>query len=158
MHRLIWIFSACTCDFVGFVMPKFVHKLWQSYKEWRTSFDLHVAVSCAIIVEFALLLYIVRKTCLTMRNYMTRYTRKMTRKFTKIYAPHDDGKHAERGKAEKVYVYFPNPVEQIRRVFDDNWRIIFVSSPLKHTLWVLIRILMSTHNVCFYGEISKIIL
>ena len=31
-------------------------------------------------------------------------------------------------------------MEQIRWVFDDNWRIIFVSSPEKHTLWILIRI------------------
>ena len=28
-------------------------------------------------------------------------------------------------------------------------------SPLKHILWV--PILMSTHNICFYGEITKII-
>ena len=35
--------------------------------------------------------------------------------------------------------------EQIRRVFDDISRIIFVISP------------MSTHNICFYGEINKII-
>ena len=31
-------------------------------------------------------------------------------------------------------------VEQMRRVFDDNLRIIFYSSPLKYMLWVLIRI------------------
>ena len=49
-------------------------------------------------------------------------------------------------------------VEQIRRVFGDNWRIIFYNSPQKHILWVLGKaILMSTHNICFYGEITKII-
>ena len=40
-------------------------------------------------------------------------------------------------------------------VFDHNRRIIFVSSPWKHLLWVLIRI-TSAHNIHFYGEISKI--
>ena len=32
--------------------------------------------------------------------------------------------------------------DQIRRVFDDNWKVIFISSPWKHTctLWVLVRI------------------
>ena len=39
---------------------------------------------------------------------------------------------------------------------------IFIISPQKHMLWVLIRsalargLLMSTHNVCFCGEIRKI--
>ena len=32
-----------------------------------------------------------------------------------------------------------DPMEQIRGLFDDNWRIIVVSSPWKHMLWVLIR-------------------
>ena len=32
------------------------------------------------------------------------------------------------------------PVEQIRWVFGDNWKIIFINSPYKHMLWVLIRI------------------
>ena len=50
-------------------------------------------------------------------------------------------------------------MEQIRWVFDDNWRIIFVSFP-----YVVVTqnrpgkaILMSTYNLCFYGELSKII-
>ena len=37
---------------------------------------------------------------------------------------------------------------------------IFLISPRKHILWVLIRsalaLLMSTHNICFCGEIRKI--
>ena len=52
--------------------------------------------------------------------------------------------------------------EEIRCVFDDNSKIFFVKSSLKPMLWVLIRIaseaiLMSTHNIGFYDEISKII-
>ena len=64
--------------------------------------------------------------------------------------------------------------KHVRRVFNDNLKIIFDSK-----LWVLIRvakypqhmflwrnmenypsevILMSTHNICLYGELSKIIL
>ena len=46
-------------------------------------------------------------------------------------------------------------------IFDDNSKIIFISSSLKQMLRVLIRfgkaILMSTHNIGFYEEISKII-
>ena len=47
-------------------------------------------------------------------------------------------------------------------IFDDNSKIIFVKSSLKPMLWVLISILgeailMSTHNIGFYEEISKII-
>ena len=56
------------------------------------------------------------------------------------------------GKTGKSPIKTPWPsiskVEQIRWVFDDNWRIIFVSSPQKHvvgTHWVL----MSTHNFVF---------
>ena len=35
---------------------------------------------------------------------------------------------------------------------------IFLISPRKHMLWVLIAeaLLMSTHNICFCGEIRKI--
>ena len=45
-------------------------------------------------------------------------------------------------------------------IFDDNSKIIFVKSSLKSMLWVLISeaILMSTHNIGFYEEISKIII
>ena len=52
--------------------------------------------------------------------------------------------------------------EQIRWLFDDNWRIIFVSSPQKICCGYSLEshreaILMGTHNICFYREISKII-
>ena len=56
-------------------------------------------------------------------------------------------------------------VEQIKSVFDDNSRIIFCQFSKKNMLRVLIRItslaeaiLMSTHNICFHGELTKIIL
>ena len=44
-------------------------------------------------------------------------------------------------------------------IFDDNAKIIFVKSLQKPMFWVLIRIAsaMSTHNIGFYEEISKII-
>ena len=51
--------------------------------------------------------------------------------------------------------------EKIRCVFDDNSKIIFVKSSYIPMLWVLIRIasaeaiLMSTHNIGFYEEISS---
>ena len=51
-------------------------------------------------------------------------------------------------------------------IFDENSKIIFVKSSKKPIMWVLIRIasplwvlgeaiLMSTHNIGFYEEISK---
>ena len=52
-----------------------------------------------------------------------------------------------------VLTYYP--VEQIKWVFGDNLGIIFNISPYKHMLWVLKPILMSTHNICFYGELTK---
>ena len=46
-------------------------------------------------------------------------------------------------------------------IFDDNSKIFFVKSSYKPMLWMLIRIgeaiLMSTHNIGFNEEISKII-
>ena len=41
------------------------------------------------------------------------------------------------------------------------WVLIRIASPQKHMLWVLIwiaLILMRTHNICFYGGLTKIIL
>ena len=59
--------------------------------------------------------------------------------------------------------YMECPVEQIRRVSEDNLGIIFVISPLKHMLLVLIKITLSKRflwvpTTCFYGKIMKIIL
>ena len=48
--------------------------------------------------------------------------------------------YAGKSKFSFPLVLWLSSEEQIRRVFDDNWRIIFVS----------------THNICFYGEIKKI--
>ena len=43
-------------------------------------------------------------------------------------------------------------------IFDDNSKIIFVNSSFKPMLWVLGEaILMSTHKIGFYEEISNII-
>ena len=39
----------------------------------------------------------------------------------------------------------------------DNLGIIFIISPYKHMWWVLIRI-ASFYNICFYGELTKIII
>ena len=48
-------------------------------------------------------------------------------------------------------------VEQIRRVFCDNYvRDNFAYFSIK--TYVAEAILMSTHNICFYGELTKIIL
>ena len=55
------------------------------------------------------------------------------------------------------------PAEEIRCVFDDNSKIIFVKSSYKPMLWGCSlespheAILMSTYNISFYEEISKII-
>ena len=62
--------------------------------------------------------------------------------------------HKQRLHTAAVPPLLQSNVEQIRWVFGDN----FCQFSIKNMLWVLIRItsqvLMSTHNVCFYGEIS----
>ena len=57
-------------------------------------------------------------------------------------------------KIDKTECLDNSAEEQIRMVFDDNIGIIFVISPQKHAE----AILMSTHNLCFYGELLKITL
>ena len=49
-------------------------------------------------------------------------------------------------------------VERIRRVFKENLGILFVVSPNKYMLWVLIRIANEYLQHMFYGEVTKYIL
>ena len=52
--------------------------------------------------------------------------------------------------------------QQIRRFFHPKNADIFLTSPRKHMLWYSLKVLgeallMSTHNICFRGEIRKIL-
>ena len=58
---------------------------------------------------------------------------------TKIPLKLIDQWHTEVRK-DSVKIKLTKTVEQLRSVFGDNEKIIFFSSPLKHMLWVLIRI------------------
>ena len=51
-------------------------------------------------------------------------------------------------------------MEQIKRVIEDNFHYFSIKTYVVGTHWNCLAeaILMSTHNICFYGEIMKIIL